>query len=138
MIPKNTYAHTKLQCLYVHKVKECECLAQKLFKQSETVSKEVYNEHSRSFAKLEKHSISLELPLQQCQEQMKQDKVSKVTASIVFLKEREQYHEIQDLKAQLQDKNIIIIELKKLNEKYKGKSVETNLDKPSVVRQPNA
>ncbi|GJR66648.1 hypothetical protein Tco_0012713 [Tanacetum coccineum] len=32
--------HAKLQCLYVHKVKECECLAQKLSKQTEFVSKE--------------------------------------------------------------------------------------------------
>ncbi|GJX17726.1 hypothetical protein Tco_0218558 [Tanacetum coccineum] len=131
-------AHSELQCLYVHKVKECDYLAEKLSKQTKIVSKEVYNELSRSFAKLEKHSIYLELDLQQCQEQMKQNKVSKVTASSVFLKEREQYHEIQDLKAQPQDKNIVIIELKKLNEKYKGKSVETNYDKPSVARQPNA
>ncbi|GJX11808.1 hypothetical protein Tco_0201667 [Tanacetum coccineum] len=61
-------AHAELQCLYLHKVKECECLAQKLSKQTETVSKEVYNKLSRSFAKLEKHLISLELALQQCQE----------------------------------------------------------------------
>ncbi|GKD26502.1 hypothetical protein Tco_1232716 [Tanacetum coccineum] len=61
-------AHTKLQCLYQHKIKECECLAEKLSKQTETVSKEVYNELLRSFAKLENHSISLELALQQCQE----------------------------------------------------------------------
>ncbi|GKE41444.1 hypothetical protein Tco_1468728, partial [Tanacetum coccineum] len=40
-------AHAELQCLYVHKVKECECLAQKLSKQTKTVSKEVYNELSR-------------------------------------------------------------------------------------------
>ncbi|GJW65080.1 hypothetical protein Tco_0116964 [Tanacetum coccineum] len=90
------------------KMKECECLAQKLSKQTETVSKEVYNKLSRSFAKLEKHSISLELALQHY------------------------------LKAQLQDKNIAISELKKLIEKCKGKSVETKIDKPSVVRQPNA
>ncbi|GJR59040.1 hypothetical protein Tco_1501202 [Tanacetum coccineum] len=37
-------AHSKLQCLYLHKVKECECLAQKLSKQTESVSKEVYTE----------------------------------------------------------------------------------------------
>ncbi|GJS45571.1 retrovirus-related pol polyprotein from transposon TNT 1-94 [Tanacetum coccineum] len=131
-------AHTELQCLYLHKVKECECLAQKLSKQTETVSKEVYTELLRSFAKLEKHSISLELALQQCQEQMKNDTVCKEKASNVFQKEREQYFEIQDLKAQLQDKNIAICELKKLIEKCKGKSVETKFDKPSVVRQPNA
>ncbi|GJV40048.1 hypothetical protein Tco_1418488 [Tanacetum coccineum] len=78
------------------------------------------------------------MALQQCQEQMKNDTFCKEKASNVFQKEREQYHEIQDLKAQLQDKNIVICELKKLIEKCKGKSVETKFDKPSVVRQPNA
>ncbi|GJZ06232.1 hypothetical protein Tco_0540025 [Tanacetum coccineum] len=76
-------AHTELQCLYLHKVKECECLEIKLLKQTESVNKE-------------------------------------------------------DLKAQMQDKNIAISELKKLIENCKGKSVETQFDKPSVVRQPNA
>ncbi|GJY11221.1 hypothetical protein Tco_0379406 [Tanacetum coccineum] len=38
----------------------------------------------------------------------------------------------------MQDNNIAISELKKLIEKCKGKSVETQFDKPSVVRQPNA
>ncbi|GJU87181.1 hypothetical protein Tco_1294727 [Tanacetum coccineum] len=52
--------------------------------------------------------------------------------------EHEQYFDIQDLKAQLQDKNIAISELKKLIDKCKGKSVDTKFDKPSVVRQPNA
>ncbi|GJZ51969.1 retrovirus-related pol polyprotein from transposon TNT 1-94 [Tanacetum coccineum] len=94
-------AHTELLCLYLHKVKECECLAQKLSKQTETVSKEVYTKLLRSFAKLEKHLISLKLALKQCQEQMKNDTVCKEKASNVFLKEREQYFEIQDLKAQL-------------------------------------
>ncbi|GJW67091.1 integrase, catalytic region, zinc finger, CCHC-type containing protein [Tanacetum coccineum] len=129
-------AHAELQCLYVHKVKECECLAQKLSKQTETVSKEVYNELLRSFAKLEKHSISLELALQQCQEQMQNDTVYKEKASNVFLKEREQYFEIQDLKAQLQDKNIAISELKKLIEKNKGKGVDTNFEKQSILGKP--
>ncbi|GJX92214.1 retrovirus-related pol polyprotein from transposon TNT 1-94 [Tanacetum coccineum] len=100
--------------------------------------KEIYTELLRSFAKLEKHSISLEIALQQCQEQLKNDTVCKEKASNVFRKEREQYFEIQDLKAQLQDKNIAICELKKLIEKCKGKSVDTKFDKPSVVRQPNA
>ncbi|GKD07545.1 hypothetical protein Tco_1187230, partial [Tanacetum coccineum] len=131
-------AYTELKCLYLHKVKECECLAQKLSKQTETVSKEVYTELLRTFAKLEKHSISLELALQQCQEQIKNETVYKEKASNVFKKERKQYFEIQDLKAQLQDKNISICELKKLIEICKGKSVETKFDKPSVVRQPNA
>ncbi|GJY13222.1 retrovirus-related pol polyprotein from transposon TNT 1-94 [Tanacetum coccineum] len=44
----------------------------------------------------------------------------------------------KDLKAQMQDKNMVINELKKLILVTKGKSVETQFDKPSVVRQPNA
>nr|GEX41965.1 hypothetical protein [Tanacetum cinerariifolium] len=44
----------------------------------------------------------------------------------------------EDLKAQLQDKGIVISELKKLIEKLKGKSVETKFEKSSVIRQPNA
>nr|GEV50912.1 hypothetical protein [Tanacetum cinerariifolium] len=123
----NLDVHTELQCLYLHKVKECDCLAQKLSKQTESVSKEVYTKLLRSFAKLEKHSISLELALQQCQKQMKNDTVCKEKASNVFRKEREQYFEIQDLKAQLQDKNIAINELNKLVEKCKGKSMETKV-----------
>ncbi|GJT61936.1 retrovirus-related pol polyprotein from transposon TNT 1-94 [Tanacetum coccineum] len=45
---------------------------------------------------------------------MKNNPVCKENASNVFQKEREQYHEIQDLKAQMQDKNMVINELKKL------------------------
>ncbi|GJS56270.1 hypothetical protein Tco_0629632 [Tanacetum coccineum] len=131
-------ANTELQCLYLHKVKECECLAQKLSKQTESVNKEVHNNLLKSFSKLEKHSISLELALQHCKEQMKNNPVCKENGSNVFRKEREQYHEIQDLKAQMQDKSIAISELKKLIENCKGKSVETQFNKPSVVRQPNA
>nr|GEV71129.1 integrase, catalytic region, zinc finger, CCHC-type, peptidase aspartic, catalytic [Tanacetum cinerariifolium] len=44
----------------------------------------------------------------------------------------------EDLKAQLQDKGIVISELKKLKEKLKGKSVDTKFEKSSVIRQPNA
>ncbi|GJS98372.1 retrovirus-related pol polyprotein from transposon TNT 1-94 [Tanacetum coccineum] len=129
---------TELQCLYLHKVMECDCLAQKLSEQTDFVSKEIYTELLQRFARLEKHSISLEIALQECQVQLKNDTVCKERASNVFRKEREQYVEIQDLKAQMQDKNMAISELKKLIEKCKGKSVDTKFDKPSVVRQPNA
>nr|GEY49830.1 retrovirus-related Pol polyprotein from transposon TNT 1-94 [Tanacetum cinerariifolium] len=42
------------------------------------------------------------------------------------------------LKAQLQDNNIAISELKKLIEKMKGKSMDTKVVKSLVIRQPNA
>ncbi|GKC58768.1 retrovirus-related pol polyprotein from transposon TNT 1-94, partial [Tanacetum coccineum] len=120
---------TDLQCDYVDQVVKCERLEKELSKSNIT---------SKSFEALQQHAIDLELALQQCQEQIKNDKAFKENQSKVFLKEREQYFEIQDLKAQLQDKGIAISELKKLIEKMKGKSVETKFEKPSVIRQPNA
>ncbi|GJY82629.1 retrovirus-related pol polyprotein from transposon TNT 1-94 [Tanacetum coccineum] len=68
------YEQTELQCSYLEKIKECESLTIELSKQTENVSRAVYIELLRSFAKLEKHSISLELVVQQCQEQLKNDK----------------------------------------------------------------
>ncbi|GKC64379.1 hypothetical protein Tco_1096977 [Tanacetum coccineum] len=120
---------TNLQCDYLETLKNCEHLEKELSK-SRTISK--------SFEALQKHAINLELNLQQCKEKIKNDKSFKENQSKVFLKEREQYVEIQDLKAQLQDKGIAISELKKLIEKMKGKSVETKFEKSSVIRQPNA
>nr|GEX55410.1 integrase, catalytic region, zinc finger, CCHC-type, peptidase aspartic, catalytic [Tanacetum cinerariifolium] len=58
----------ELQCFYLHKVKECGCIAQKLSNQTESVSKEVHNELLKHFAKVEKHSISLEIALQKRKE----------------------------------------------------------------------
>ncbi|GJW74840.1 retrovirus-related pol polyprotein from transposon TNT 1-94 [Tanacetum coccineum] len=90
---------------------------------------------SRGYSRLSdtswKHAINLELDLQHCKEKIKQDKSFKENQSKVFLKEREQYFEIQDLKAQLQNKGIAICELKKLIEKMKGKSVETKFENSS-------
>ncbi|GJW74278.1 retrovirus-related pol polyprotein from transposon TNT 1-94 [Tanacetum coccineum] len=130
---------TELQCFDIfYKGHRCDCLAQKLSEQTDFVSKEIYTELLQRFARLEKHSISLEIALQECQVRLKNDTVCTEKASNVFRKEREQYVEIQDLKAQLQDKNMAISELKKLVAKCKGKSVDTKFDKPSVVRQPNA
>nr|GEU39296.1 hypothetical protein [Tanacetum cinerariifolium] len=124
--------------MILQEFKECDCLAQMLSKQTESVSKEVYTELLWHFAKLEKHSIYLELALQQCKGHVKNNTVCNEQASNVFRKEREKYFKIQDLKAQIQDKIIAISELKKLIEKCKGKFLETKFDKPSVVRQPNA
>nr|GFB48504.1 hypothetical protein [Tanacetum cinerariifolium] len=59
----------ELQCLYLHKVKECDCLVPKLSKQTESVSKKDHIGLLQDFAKAEKHSISLEVALQKCKEQ---------------------------------------------------------------------
>ncbi|GKC91402.1 retrovirus-related pol polyprotein from transposon TNT 1-94 [Tanacetum coccineum] len=84
-------AYNELQCLYLHKVKECECLAEKLSKQTENVSKEVYNGLLQSFAKFE------------------------------------QYFKIQDLKAQLQEKNIAINSLERKDFSKTNSVTKTNV-----------
>nr|GEZ29978.1 hypothetical protein [Tanacetum cinerariifolium] len=93
---------------------------------------------SKSFESVQQHAINLELELKQCKEKIKDDKLFKINQTKDFCKEREQYFEIQDLKAQLQDKGIVISELKKLIEKLKGKSMDAKFEKSSVIRQPNA
>nr|GFA89455.1 hypothetical protein [Tanacetum cinerariifolium] len=54
-------ALAELQCLYLHKVKECDCLAQKLSKQTKSVSKEVHTKLLQHFAIVKKHLILLKL-----------------------------------------------------------------------------
>ncbi|GKD99672.1 retrovirus-related pol polyprotein from transposon TNT 1-94, partial [Tanacetum coccineum] len=129
---------TDLQCDYVDQVVKCERLEKELSKRTDNVNNKSFNELSKRFSELEQHSINLELALQQSQEQLNNDKVWKQKESNSFRELNVKYFEIQDLKAQLQDKDIAISELKKLIEKMKGKSVETKFEKPSVIRQPNA
>nr|GEY48471.1 hypothetical protein [Tanacetum cinerariifolium] len=66
--------------------------------------------------------------------------IKKLKCEIDDRKNRNNFFETsnKDLKAQLQDKGIVISELKKLIEKLKGKSMDTKFEKPSVIRQPNA
>ncbi|GJT73147.1 retrovirus-related pol polyprotein from transposon TNT 1-94 [Tanacetum coccineum] len=109
------------------------CLVALQNKQTELEEYIAFNNRTVDYEKLE-HKLNETLGLLA----QKEIDIKEEKASNVFRKEREQYFEIQDLKAQLQDKNIAISELKKLIEKCKGKSVDTKFDKPSVVRQPNA
>ncbi|GJU02572.1 retrovirus-related pol polyprotein from transposon TNT 1-94 [Tanacetum coccineum] len=78
------------------------------------------------------------LEQERSQEQVKNEKVWKQNESTSFQDLNDKFFEIQDLKAQIQDKDIAISELKKLIAKLKGKYVETNFEKPSVIRQLNA
>nr|GEU33414.1 hypothetical protein [Tanacetum cinerariifolium] len=119
---------TNLKCDYLETLDKCECLEKELSK-----SKRM----SKSFEALQKNAINLEVDLQQCQKKIQNDTYFRDNQSKDFCKEREKYFEIQDLKAQLQDKGIAISELKKLIEKLKGKSVETKFVKsPQLKSNP--
>ncbi|GKA85898.1 retrovirus-related pol polyprotein from transposon TNT 1-94 [Tanacetum coccineum] len=120
---------TNLQCDYLETLDKCQSLENELSKRNTT---------SKIFEALQQHAINLELALHQCQEQINSEKVWKQKESSSFRELNVKFFEIQDLKAQLQDKDIAISELKKLIEKMKRKFVETKFEKPSVIRQPNA
>nr|GEW80536.1 ribonuclease H-like domain-containing protein [Tanacetum cinerariifolium] len=90
---------TNLQCDFLETLKKCECLKKELSK-SKIMSK--------SFETLQKHAINIELELQQCNEKIKNDKSFKENCQKNFAKNVNKYFEIQDLKAQLQDKTIAI------------------------------
>nr|GEU72801.1 retrovirus-related Pol polyprotein from transposon TNT 1-94 [Tanacetum cinerariifolium] len=90
---------TNLQCDYLELLEKCEGLETEL-SNSKIMPK--------SFESIHKHAINLELELTQCKEKIKNDMLFKVNKTKDFCKEREQYFEIQDLKAQLQDKGIVI------------------------------
>nr|GEV65159.1 DNA-directed DNA polymerase [Tanacetum cinerariifolium] len=98
-ISKLKHEVTNLQCDYLELLEKCEGLETELSK-SKMMSK--------SFEALQKHAINLEIDLQQCQEKIKNDKSFTENLSKEFRNEREQYFEIQDFKAQLQDKGIVI------------------------------
>nr|GEX95460.1 hypothetical protein [Tanacetum cinerariifolium] len=91
-------------------VTNLQCDYLKLLEKCECLEKELSKSKmmSKSFEALQKHAINLEIDLQQY------------------------------LKAHLQDKGIVISELKKLIAKLKGKSVDTKFEKSSIIRQPNA
>nr|GEW63069.1 hypothetical protein [Tanacetum cinerariifolium] len=93
------YEVTNLQCDYLELLEKCECLETEISK-SKMMSK--------SFESVQKHAINLELELQQCKEKIKNDKLLKANQTKYFCKEHEEYFKIQDLKAQLQDKGIVI------------------------------
>ncbi|GJU45783.1 hypothetical protein Tco_1203049 [Tanacetum coccineum] len=60
----NINEQTKMQCLYLEKLQECECLEIELSKRNENVRNKSFNELSKKFVELETHCISLELSLQ--------------------------------------------------------------------------
>nr|GEY81412.1 integrase, catalytic region, zinc finger, CCHC-type, peptidase aspartic, catalytic [Tanacetum cinerariifolium] len=116
-----TYVNTIISVLGVYteldEVTNLQCDYLELLEKCEGLETELSKSKmmSNSFESVQKHAINLELELQQCKEKIKNDMLFK-----------------------LQDKGIVISELKKLIEKLKGKSVNTKFEKSSVIRQPNA
>nr|GEY59926.1 integrase, catalytic region, zinc finger, CCHC-type, peptidase aspartic, catalytic [Tanacetum cinerariifolium] len=81
---------------------------------------------------------SLELEVDSLKSQLETQKTQFLNEIDRLSREYYYAHHMNDLKAQLQKKCIVISELNKLIAKLKGKSVDTKFEKSSVIRQPNA
>nr|GEZ33944.1 hypothetical protein [Tanacetum cinerariifolium] len=123
---------TEMSCDYLEALKKCERLGNEFSKRNKNVKNKSFNELEKKFVELEKHFISLELALQHKNEHFQNARPCKYQDALEFL----EFFEINELKAQLQDKNIAIRELKQLIAKMKGKFVDTKFV-PSVTRQAN-
>ncbi|GJY71398.1 putative reverse transcriptase domain-containing protein [Tanacetum coccineum] len=115
----------------VDNYESCKSLEIELLNQQE--SNKSFNELSKCFAKLKEYCISLKLSLQHNKEKMICDESWKIDDASLITEINNKSFEINDLKAQLQDKPIVVNELKQLLAKWKGKiqvtqCETTNLD----------
>ncbi|GKC03691.1 hypothetical protein Tco_0995301 [Tanacetum coccineum] len=108
-------------------------LEAELVKRKNMVERDIYTELSNSFAKLEKHYISLELNIQLNQQIFQKDKSCENQNALEFL----EYFENNDLKAQLQEKDTTINKLrnhiKSLRESDKKDRVKQDMDENETI-----
>ncbi|GJY94766.1 hypothetical protein Tco_0511127 [Tanacetum coccineum] len=106
----------------VHECKKCLKLETELLNKKDFIKKVIYDKLFRSFTTLEKHCISLEVDTQLNQEIFQRDNsVSNQSASSF-----DQYFELNELKAQSQEKDTVI---KKFKERIRSLSGKINEDK---------
>ncbi|GJZ94924.1 retrovirus-related pol polyprotein from transposon TNT 1-94 [Tanacetum coccineum] len=106
----------------VHECEKCLKLKIKLLNKEDFVEKEIYNKLFKRFTTLKKHCISLEVDTQLNQEFFQRDNSVSNKSAPSF----DQLFELNDLKAQSQEKDTVI---KKLKERIKSLSGKMNEDK---------
>ncbi|GKE99252.1 hypothetical protein Tco_0022603, partial [Tanacetum coccineum] len=105
----------------VHECEKCLKLETELLNKKDFVEKEIYDKLFRSFTNVEKHCISLEVGTQLNQEIFQRDNYASNQCAPSF----DQYFELNELKAQSQEKETVI---KKLKEIIKSLSENMNED----------
>ncbi|GJY00032.1 hypothetical protein Tco_0357050 [Tanacetum coccineum] len=105
----------------VHECKKCLKLETELLDKKDFVKKEIYDKLFRSFNTLEKHCIYLEVDTQLNHEIFQRDNSVSNQSTPSF----DKYFELNELKAQSQEKNTVI---KKLKERIKSLSGKMNED----------
>ncbi|GJX73930.1 retrovirus-related pol polyprotein from transposon TNT 1-94 [Tanacetum coccineum] len=106
----------------VHECEKCLKLETELLNKKDFVEKEIYDKLFKSFTTLEKHCISLEVDTQHNQEIFQRDNSISNQSAPSF----DQLFELNELKAQSQEKDTVI---KKLKERIKSLSGKMNEDK---------
>nr|GEU29591.1 putative reverse transcriptase domain-containing protein [Tanacetum cinerariifolium] len=124
----NIVVNSSVDNAYVN-VPECEkCLKleTELFNKKDFIKKETYDKLLRSYTFLEKHCISLEVDTQLNQEIFQRDNSVSNQSALSF----DQYFELNELKAQSQEKDMVIRKLKE-----KNKSLCENMNKDKTYKQ---
>ncbi|GKA02189.1 hypothetical protein Tco_0674854 [Tanacetum coccineum] len=106
----------------VHECEKCHKLETELLNKKDFIEKETYDKLSRSYTTLKKHCISLEVDTQLNQEIFQGDNSVSNQSAANF----DQYFELNELKAQSQEKDMVI---RKLKERIKSLSGDMNEDK---------
>ncbi|GJX19050.1 retrovirus-related pol polyprotein from transposon TNT 1-94 [Tanacetum coccineum] len=106
----------------VHECEKCLKLETDLLNKKDFVEREIYDKLFKSFTTLEKHCISLEVDIQHNQETFQKDNSISNQSAASF----DQLFELNELKAQSQEKDTVI---KKLKERIKSLSGKQNEDK---------
>ncbi|GJZ40333.1 retrovirus-related pol polyprotein from transposon TNT 1-94 [Tanacetum coccineum] len=105
----------------VHECEKCLKLETELLNKKDFIEKEIYDKLFKSFTTLEKHCISLEVDSQLNQEIFQRDNPISNQSALSF----DQLFELNELKAQSQEKDTVI---KKLKERIKALSGKKNED----------
>ncbi|GJY19407.1 hypothetical protein Tco_0390898 [Tanacetum coccineum] len=106
----------------VHECKKCLKLETELLNKKDFIEKETYDKLFRRYKTLEKHCISLEVDTQLNKEIFQRDNSVSNQSALNF----DQYFELNELKAQSQEKDTVI---RKLKERIKSLSGNINEDK---------
>ncbi|GKE84591.1 hypothetical protein Tco_1558333 [Tanacetum coccineum] len=106
-------------------LEQCLKLETELLNKKDFVEKEIYDKLFRSFTTLKKHCISLEVDTQLNQEIFQRDNSVSNQSALSF----DQYIELNELKAQSQEKDTVIKKLKERIKSLSGKMNEDNIKK---------
>ncbi|GJS88699.1 retrovirus-related pol polyprotein from transposon TNT 1-94 [Tanacetum coccineum] len=120
----NIIVNSSMDNAYVnmHECEKCLKLETKLLNKKDFIEKETYDKLFRSYTTLKKHCISLEVDTQLNQEIFQRDNSVSNQSAPNF----DQYFELNELKGQSQEKDMVI---KKLKERIKSLSGNMNEDK---------